>query len=79
MDDPSVHLELTASGQSRQGFSDRVYLLASIIFQNNYLEKPVSQRLVNYGEERGLSLPEVKDGEMQHAAYELAFSALKCK
>lgn len=77
MDDPSVHLELTASGQSRQGFSDRVYLLASIIFQNNYLEKPVSQRLVNYGEERGLSLPEVKDGEMQHAAYELAFSALK--
>ncbi|KAK7922766.1 hypothetical protein WMY93_009668 [Mugilogobius chulae] len=77
MEDGSVQLERTASGQTGDGLSDRVYLLASVIFQNNYLEKPAAQRLVNYGKERGLSLPEAADGEMQRAAYELAFNALK--
>uniref|UniRef100_A0A8C6WT65 NOP2/Sun RNA methyltransferase family member 7 n=1 Tax=Neogobius melanostomus TaxID=47308 RepID=A0A8C6WT65_9GOBI len=74
--DPSRSLR-TASGETLEGFSDRAYLLASVIFQNNYLEKPAAQRLVNYGKERGLSLPEVTDREMQRAAYELAFNALK--
>uniref|UniRef100_A0A3B4AYF2 NOL1/NOP2/NSUN 5/7 ferredoxin-like domain-containing protein n=1 Tax=Periophthalmus magnuspinnatus TaxID=409849 RepID=A0A3B4AYF2_9GOBI len=79
MEDNSEHLERTARGQTHEGFSDRVYLLASIVFQNSYLEKPAAQRLVNYGKERGLSLPEVTDDEMQRAAYKLAFNSLKCK
>lgn len=65
--------------QSQQGFPDRVYLLASVIFQNNHLEKPTARRLVNYGNARGLLLPGVRDEEEQRAAYELAFSTLKCK
>ncbi|XP_055081021.1 putative methyltransferase NSUN7 [Periophthalmus magnuspinnatus] len=77
MEDNSEHLERTARGQTHEGFSDRVYLLASIVFQNSYLEKPAAQRLVNYGKERGLSLPEVTDDEMQRAAYKLAFNSLK--
>ncbi|XP_072288376.1 putative methyltransferase NSUN7 [Eucyclogobius newberryi] len=77
MEDDPVHMKQTASGQTLEGFADRVYLLASVIFQNNYLQKPAAQRLVNYGEERGLALPEVTDAEMQRAAYELAFNALK--
>lgn len=72
---PQLHIAI----QSWQGFPDRVYLLASVIYQNNHLEKPAAQRLVSYGKERGLRLPEVKDEEMHRAAYELAFSTLKCK
>lgn len=72
---PQPHITI----QSCQGFPDRVYLLASVIYQNNHLEKPAAQRLVSYGKERGLRLPEVKDEEMHRAAYELAFSTLKCK
>ncbi|XP_047440845.1 putative methyltransferase NSUN7 isoform X2 [Mugil cephalus] len=64
-------------GQSQLGFPDKVYLLASVIFQNNHLEKPAEHRLVNYGKERGLPLPAVKDEGMQRAAYELAFNTLK--
>lgn len=70
---PQPHITI----QSWQGFPDRVYLLASVIYQNNHLEKPAAQRLVSYGKERGLRLPEVKDEEMHRAAYELAFSTLK--
>ncbi|XP_013764278.1 putative methyltransferase NSUN7 isoform X3 [Pundamilia nyererei] len=70
---PQPHITI----QSCQGFPDRVYLLASVIYQNNHLEKPAAQRLVSYGKERGLRLPEVKDEEMHRAAYELAFSTLK--
>ncbi|XP_070692913.1 putative methyltransferase NSUN7 [Pempheris klunzingeri] len=69
--------ELQTSGQGQLGFPDRVYMLASVIFQNNHLEKPASHRLVNYGKERGLPLPEVKDEGMQRTAYELAFNTLK--
>ncbi|XP_042349616.1 putative methyltransferase NSUN7 [Plectropomus leopardus] len=76
-DVPSVAPALQTSSQDQLGFPDRVYLLASVIFQNNHLEKPVAHRLVNYGKERGLSLPEVKDEEMQRTAYELAFNTLK--
>ncbi|KAM6923465.1 putative methyltransferase NSUN7 [Xenentodon cancila] len=63
--------------QSQQSFPDRVYLLASVIFQNNHQEKPAAHRLVNYGKVRELPLPKVKDKEMQRSAFELAFSALK--
>ncbi|XP_006781498.1 putative methyltransferase NSUN7 isoform X2 [Neolamprologus brichardi] len=70
---PQPHITI----QSWQGFPDRVYLLASVIYQNNHLEKPAAQRLVSYGKERGLRLPEVKDEEMHRAAYEMAFSTLK--
>ncbi|XP_029297302.1 LOW QUALITY PROTEIN: putative methyltransferase NSUN7 [Cottoperca gobio] len=74
---PAISPELQTTGQGQLGFSDSIYLLASVIFQNNHLEKPAAQRLVNYGKERGLSLPEVKDEEMQRSSYELAFNTLK--
>ncbi|KAM7389730.1 hypothetical protein PAMP_023690 [Pampus punctatissimus] len=75
-DVPAAPPELQTSSQDELGFPDRVYLLASVIFQNNHLEKLAAHRLVNYGKERGLPLPEVKD-EMQRKAYELAFNTLK--
>ncbi|XP_037635167.1 putative methyltransferase NSUN7 isoform X1 [Sebastes umbrosus] len=75
-DIPAVSPEFLTTGQAQLGFPDRVYLLASVIFQNNYLEKPV-HRTVNYGKERRLPLPEVKDEEMQRAAYELVFNTFK--
>ncbi|XP_060935160.1 putative methyltransferase NSUN7 [Limanda limanda] len=76
-DVPAVPPELQTPGQGQLGFSDRVYLLASAIFQNHHLEKSAAHRLVSYGKERGIPLPEVKDEEMQHSAYELAFNTLK--
>lgn len=78
-DIPAIFPELQTTGQGQLGFPDRVYLLASVIFQNNHLEKPAAHRLVNYGKERGLPLPEVKDEGMQRTAYELAFNTLKCE
>lgn len=78
-DIPAISPELQTTGQGQLGFPDRVYLLASVIFQKNHLEKPAAHRLVNYGKERGLSLPEVKDEEMQRTSYELAFNTLKCE
>lgn len=77
MEEPTVQLVRTTSGKTLEDFSEGVCQLASLIFQNNDLEKPPSQRLVNYGKERRFSLPEVTDGELQRAAYELAFNALK--
>ncbi|XP_041800623.1 putative methyltransferase NSUN7 [Chelmon rostratus] len=81
LDDPAnitaISPELQTTSQGQLGFPDRVYLLASVIFQNNHLEKPAAHRLVNYGKERGLLLPEVKDDFMQRTAYELAFNTLK--
>lgn len=83
LDDPAnitaISPELQTTSQGQLGFPDRVYLLASVIFQNNHLEKPAAHRLVNYGKERGLLLPEVKDDFMQRTAYELAFNTLKCE
>ncbi|XP_039975110.1 putative methyltransferase NSUN7 [Xiphias gladius] len=76
-DIPPAPPELQTPGQGQLGFPDRVYLLASAIFQNNHLEKPAAHRLVNYSKERGITLPEVKDEEMQRTAYELAFNTLK--
>lgn len=76
---PAVFPEFQTNGQGQLGFPDRVYLLASVIFQNNHLEKPAAHRLVNYGKERGLPLPEAKGEEMQRTAYELAFNTLKCE
>lgn len=78
-DIPAVPPELQITGQGQLGLPDKVYLLASAIFQNNHLEKPAAHRLVSYGKERGVPLPEVKDEEMQRTAYELAFNTLKCK
>lgn len=77
-DIPAAPPELLTTSQGQLGFPDRVYMLASVIFQNNHLEKLAAHRLVSYGKERGLPLPEVKD-EMQRTAYELAFNTLKCK
>lgn len=76
---PAVSQELQTTGQGQLGFPDRVYLLASVIFQNNHLEKPAAYQLVSYGKQRGLPLPKVKGEEMQRSAYELAFSTLKCE
>ncbi|KAF0039372.1 hypothetical protein F2P81_007607 [Scophthalmus maximus] len=76
-DVPADHPELRATGQGQLGFPDRVYLVASAVFQNNHLEKPAAHRLVNYGQERGIPLPEVIDEEMRRAAFELAFNTLK--
>uniref|UniRef100_A0A8C3A2L7 NOL1/NOP2/NSUN 5/7 ferredoxin-like domain-containing protein n=1 Tax=Cyclopterus lumpus TaxID=8103 RepID=A0A8C3A2L7_CYCLU len=67
----------TSVPRSQLGFPDIIYLLASVIFQNNHREKPAAHRLVNYGKERGLPLPQVKDEKMQRTAYELAFNTLK--
>lgn len=85
LDDPAnsnIHAifpEPQTAGQGQLGFPDRVYLLASVIFQNYHLEKPAAHRLVNFGNERRLPLPEVKGVEMQRTAYELAFNTLKCE
>ncbi|XP_041653838.1 putative methyltransferase NSUN7 [Cheilinus undulatus] len=76
-DAPAVPTDLQTVGKGQLGFPDRVYLLASVIFQNNHLDKPAAQRLVNYGKERGIPLPAIKDEEMQHTAYGLAFNTLK--
>ncbi|KAG8004049.1 putative 28S rRNA (cytosine-C(5))-methyltransferase [Nibea albiflora] len=65
------------SSQGQLDFSDRVFLLASVVFQNIHLEKPAARCLVNYGKKRGLPLPEVKDEEMLRTAYELTFNTLK--
>uniref|UniRef100_A0A3Q3VNX7 NOL1/NOP2/NSUN 5/7 ferredoxin-like domain-containing protein n=1 Tax=Mola mola TaxID=94237 RepID=A0A3Q3VNX7_MOLML len=71
--------ELETAGQDQLGFSDSVYQLASVVFQNNHLERPATHRLVIFGKERGLPLPDVKEEEVQCAAFELAFNTLKCE
>lgn len=76
---PDAVLEPWSPDEGQEGFPDRVYLLASVIFQNDHLEKPADQCKVNYGEDRELPLPEVKGEETQHAAYQLAFNTLKCE
>ncbi|XP_061786172.1 putative methyltransferase NSUN7 [Nerophis lumbriciformis] len=68
--------EVVTTGRGQDAFSDKVYLLASAIFQNHHREKPASRQLVKYGKERGLLLPHVEP-EMRRPAYELAFNALK--
>lgn len=73
-----AHPEPQARSQGHPGCPDATYLLASVIFQNVYPEKPVSRRFVNYGNKRRLPLPEVKSEE-RLKAYELAFNTLKCK
>ncbi|XP_017282589.1 putative methyltransferase NSUN7 [Kryptolebias marmoratus] len=76
-DPPCAPPEPQVTSQGQRGFPDRVYLLASVVFQNNHLEKPAAQRLVNYSRDRGLPLPKVRDEETQRMAYELAFNTLK--
>ncbi|XP_028272400.1 putative methyltransferase NSUN7 [Parambassis ranga] len=76
IDDPTIPPGTWPPSHSQQGYSDMVYLLASVIFQNNHWEKPASHRLVNFGNERDLPLPEVKNKKMQRVAYQLAFSTL---
>lgn len=75
---PFARPEVQARSQSHQGLPDRIYLLASVIFQNLHPEKPVARKLVNYGNKRRLPLPEVKVEE-RPSSYELAFDALICK
>ncbi|XP_075889163.1 putative methyltransferase NSUN7 isoform X2 [Nelusetta ayraudi] len=74
---PDVDQELWSSDQGQEGFPDGVYLLASVIFQNDHLERPAEGCKVNYVKDRELPLPEVKGEEMQQAAYQLAFDTLK--
>ncbi|XP_077388524.1 putative methyltransferase NSUN7 isoform X2 [Festucalex cinctus] len=74
--DPDPLLEPPSTSQGQSAFSDGVYLLASVIFQNSHQEKPAARQLVRYGGGRGLPLPQVKD-EMLRPAYELAFNALR--
>lgn len=76
---PDVDQELWSSDQGQEGFPDGVYLLASVIFQNDHLERPAEHCKVNYVKDRELPLPEVKGEEMQQAAYQLAFDTLKCE
>lgn len=76
---PDVDQEPWSSDQGQEGFPDGVYLLASVIFQNDHLERPVECCKVNYGKDRERPLPEVKGEEMQQAAYQLAFDTLKCE
>lgn len=75
----SSNMELWSSDQGQEGFPDGVYLLASVIFQNDHLERPAGRCRVNYVKDRELPLPEVKGEEMQQAAYQLAFDTLKCE
>lgn len=79
IDDPTISPGTCPPSHSQQGYPDRVYLLAAVIFQNYHWEKPASHQLVHFGKKRDLPLPEVKNKKMQHVAYELAFSTLKCK
>ncbi|CAN9514973.1 unnamed protein product [Ophioblennius macclurei] len=74
---PAAPPEPQTTNESHLGFPDTVYRLASVVFQNHHLEKVAAHRLVNYGKERGLSLPDVKDEVMQCSAHELAFNTLK--
>ncbi|TMS17702.1 Putative methyltransferase NSUN7 [Larimichthys crocea] len=76
-DKPPIPPELQMNSQGQPGFSDRVFLLASVVFQNIHLEKPAARCLVNYGKKRGLPLPEFTDEEMRRTAYELTFNTLK--
>lgn len=78
-DKPPIPPELQMNSQGQPGFSDRVFLLASVVFQNIHLEKPAARCLVNYGKKRGLPLPEFTDEEMRRTAYELTFNTLKCE
>lgn len=66
------------ASQAHLGRPDRIFLLASLVFQNIHLEKTASQKIVNYGNKRKVPLPEVRSEE-RRAAYELAFNTLKCK
>ncbi|XP_068596863.1 putative methyltransferase NSUN7 [Brachionichthys hirsutus] len=77
LDNPITSPELRTTCQDQQGFLDRVYLLASVIFQNNHLQKLPALRVVNYGKQRMLPLPEVKNKDMLRRVYELAFNTLK--
>lgn len=73
-----ARLEFQAPSLNHLGFPDRIYLLASVIFQNVHPEKPATRKLVNYGNNRRLPLPDVKVEE-RPSSYELAFNTLKCK
>lgn len=76
---PDDDREPWSPGPGQEGFPDGVYLLASVIFQNDHLERPAERCKVNYGKDRELPLPEVKGDEMRQAAYQLAFETLKCE
>nr|XP_014346242.1 PREDICTED: putative methyltransferase NSUN7 isoform X2 [Latimeria chalumnae] len=58
-------------------YSDSVFMNAAKLYQKNHAEKPIDQRLVNYGDDPGLAVPNIKNKTSQRWAYELAFNALK--
>ncbi|KAL0974087.1 hypothetical protein UPYG_G00215230 [Umbra pygmaea] len=70
-------LELPTPDEVNSGFSDPVYLLAAVIFQNSHLMKPAAHQLVSYGRRMELPLPGVRDEASQQSAYELAFNTLR--
>ncbi|MGH0162806.1 UNVERIFIED_CONTAM: hypothetical protein FKN15_043763 [Acipenser sinensis] len=70
--------DLTISDKANStGYPDYVYFNAATIFQNNHVEKPQDQRLVDYGKLTNLPMPAFEDEKSQRWSFELAFNALK--
>lgn len=75
----TIPTEKGASLSEKSGYPDPIYLKAANIFQGIHNEKPQDKILVKYGSGPLPSLPDCKGEPDQRLAYELAFSALKCK
>ncbi|XP_033890748.1 putative methyltransferase NSUN7 isoform X1 [Acipenser ruthenus] len=70
--------DLTISDKANStGYPDYVYFNAATIFQNNHVEKPQDQQLVDYGKLTNLPMPAFEDEKSQSWSFELAFNALK--
>ncbi|XP_051896282.1 putative methyltransferase NSUN7 [Pristis pectinata] len=73
--------ELTISRRTHtgvnDGYPDAVYMMSANIFQNIHNEKPLSRRLVHYGNDLKSPILEIKDDKLQRSVYDLAFNALK--
>ncbi|XP_066498811.1 putative methyltransferase NSUN7 [Hoplias malabaricus] len=76
---PSVQIlpEPSISGDGSSHIPDHVYLHAAAIFQNNHLEKAATHRVISYGKNNGVNVPDAKSEASQQMAYELAFNTLK--
>ncbi|MBN3271831.1 NSUN7 methyltransferase, partial [Polyodon spathula] len=70
--------DLTISDKANSSrYPDYVYFNAATIFQNNHVDKPQDQRLVDYGKLTNLPMPVFEDEKSQSWSFELAFNALK--
>lgn len=64
----------------KTGYPDPVYVMAANIFQGIRIETAPEKLLIKYGSEPlRPSAGEPEDESLQHLAYELAFSTLKCE